>query len=216
MHRENRKNRARRATTRFRRKILSAAVLAITCNGAAWAQGAAAPTQASDAAAAAPGAQPAGTSSPAATQAAPTGATTQRSAARPAGANGTVQQDTVVVTGTRTSTKARQSLTLIDVISGAQLQATGQRNLRDALVKLSPSITRETYVGDTAQLTDALSLHGLTPDHVLVLVNGKRRHTTANIALDGGLNQGSTGVDIDMIPVGLIDYIEILRDGASA
>jgi iron complex outermembrane receptor protein len=127
-----------------------------------------------------------------------------------------VQQDTVVVTGTRTSTKARQSLTLIDVISGAQLQATGQRNLRDALVKLSPSITRETYVGDTAQLTDALSLHGLTPDHVLVLVNGKRRHTTANIALDGGLNQGSTGVDIDMIPVGLIDYIEILRDGASA
>jgi iron complex outermembrane receptor protein len=131
-------------------------------------------------------------------------------------ANGTVQQDTVVVTGTRTSTKASQSLTPIDVISGAQLQSTGQSNLRDALVKLSPSITRETYAGDTAQLTDALSLHGLTPDHVLVLVNGKRRHTTANIALDGGLNEGSTGVDIDMIPVALIDHIEILRDGASA
>ena len=120
------------------------------------------------------------------------------------------------MTGTRTSTKASQSLTPIDVISGAQLQSTGQSNLRDALVKLSPSITRETYAGDTAQLTDALSLHGLTPDHVLVLVNGKRRHTTANIALDGGLNQGSTGVDIDMIPVALIDHIEILRDGASA
>jgi iron complex outermembrane receptor protein len=65
-------------------------------------------------------------------------------------------------------------------------------------------------------LTDALSLHGLSPDHVLVLVNGKRRHTTANIALDPGLNQGSTGVDIDMIPVGLIDHIEVLRDGAAA
>jgi iron complex outermembrane receptor protein len=215
MHRENRNNRARRATTRFRRKMLSAAMLAITCNGAAWAQGAAVPTQASDAAAAAPGAQPGGTS-PAAAQSTTTQPAVQQSVARQTGATGTVQQDTVVVTGTRTSTKASQSLTPVDVISGAQLQATGQSNLRDALVKLSPSITRETYAGDTAQLTDALSLHGLTPDHVLVLVNGKRRHTTANIALDGGLNQGSTGVDIDMIPVGLIDHIEILRDGASA
>ncbi|WP_144158021.1 TonB-dependent receptor plug domain-containing protein [Paraburkholderia sp. BCC1885] len=176
--------------------MLSATVLAITCNGAAWAQSAAAPAQASDAAA----------PSPVAGQSAP----------KPTRTGATVQQDTVVVTGTRTGTKASQSLTPVDVISGAQLQATGQSNLRDALVKLSPSITRETYAGDTAQLTDALSLHGLTPDHVLVLVNGKRRHTTANIALDGGLNQGSTGVDIDMIPVGLIDHIEILRDGASA
>ena len=184
--------------------MLSAAVLAITCNGAAWAQSAAAPAQASDAAAA-NGAQPAAAQS-----------ATSRAATKQAAATGTVQQDTVVVTGTRTSTKASQSLTPVDVISGAQLQATGQSNLRDALVKLSSSITRETYAGDTAQLTDALSLHGLTPDHVLVLVNGKRRHTTANIALDGGLNQGSTGVDIDMIPVGLIDHIEILRDGASA
>jgi iron complex outermembrane receptor protein len=213
MRKKNRKNEAARATTGVRIKLLSAAVLAVTCNGAAWAQGVTAPTQASDAAATAPtatGAQPAATV-PDATQSAKAAP-----AVKHAVANGTVQQDTVVVTGTRTSTKASQSLTPIDVISGAQLQSTGQSNLRDALVKLSPSITRETYAGDTAQLTDALSLHGLTPDHVLVLVNGKRRHTTANIALDGGLNEGSTGVDIDMIPVALIDHIEILRDGASA
>ena len=213
MRKKNRKNEAARATTGVRIKLLSAAVLAVTCNGAAWAQGVTAPTQASDAAAIAPtatGAQPAATV-PDATQSAKAAP-----AVKHAVANGTVQQDTVVVTGTRTSTKASQSLTPIDVISGAQLQSTGQSNLRDALVKLSPSITRETYAGDTAQLTDALSLHGLTPDHVLVLVNGKRRHTTANIALDGGLNEGSTGVDIDMIPVALIDHIEILRDGASA
>jgi iron complex outermembrane receptor protein len=210
MHKKNGKNEATLATAGIRIKLLSAAVLAITCNGTAWAQGATAPTQASDAAATATGAQPAATV-PNAAQAEKTAP-----AAKHTVANGTVQQDTVVVTGTRTSTKASQSLTPIDVISGAQLQSTGQSNLRDALVKLSPSITRETYAGDTAQLTDALSLHGLTPDHVLVLVNGKRRHTTANIALDGGLNEGSTGVDIDMIPVALIDHIEILRDGASA
>ncbi|WP_322015570.1 TonB-dependent receptor [Paraburkholderia sp. J12] len=179
-----------------RMKALPLAVLAIACNGAAMAQSAAPPVSASDASA--PAAQQSG------------------AAGGPRAGNNTVQQDTVVVTGTRTDTKASQSLTPVDVISGARLQATGQSNLRDALVQLSPSIAKETYAGDAAVLTDALSLHGLSPDHVLVLVNGKRRHTTANIALDGGLNQGSTGVDIDMIPVALIDHIEILRDGAAA
>jgi iron complex outermembrane receptor protein len=198
-----------------RMKVLSVALLAITFNDTALAQGAPVATGASNVSNASSAVQPA--------QALPTlasSATGQPSAGptaeNEAGTVGTVKQDTVVVTGTRTSTRASQSLTPVDVISAAQLQATGQSNLRDALVKLSPSISRETYAGDTAQLTDALSLHGLTPDHVLVLVNGKRRHTTANIALDGGLNQGSTGVDIDTIPVGLIDHIEILRDGASA
>ncbi|WP_260854068.1 TonB-dependent receptor plug domain-containing protein [Paraburkholderia sp. BCC1886] len=175
--------------------MLSLAVLAITCNGAAWAQSAPAPVQASDATAS---------------------SGTTPSPAKSTGTVDTVQQDTVVVTGTRTDTKASRSLTPVDVISGAQLRSTGQTNLRDALTQLSPSITHESYAGDAAVLTDALTLHGLSPDHVLVLVNGKRRHTTANIALDGGLNQGSTGVDIDMIPVGLIDHIEVLRDGAAA
>ena len=196
----NRKNRAEQPVIGVRKKMLSVAVLAITCNGAAWAQDAAAPGQTSPAAEA-----------PAVNQATP-----PASAATQSGAGDTVRQDTVVVTGTRTDTKASQSLTPIDVISGSQLRSTGQSNLRDALVQLSPSISRESYAGDAAVLTDALTLHGLSPDHVLVLVNGKRRHTTANIALDGGLNQGSTGVDIDMIPVGLIDHIEVLRDGAAA
>jgi iron complex outermembrane receptor protein len=199
MRGENRKNRSDQPIIGVRKKMLSVAVLAVTCNGGAWAQDAAAPTQASDVAVS-PGAPP----------------TTPPSAVRHPGSGDTVRQDTVVVTGTRTDTKASQSLTPVDVISGAQLQATGRSNLRDALVQLSPSIAHESYAGDVAVLTDALTLHGLSPDHVLVLVNGKRRHTTANIALDGGLNQGSTGVDIDMIPVGLIDHIEVLRDGAAA
>ncbi|MEK6348121.1 MAG: TonB-dependent receptor [Burkholderia sp.] len=172
-------------------KLVSATVLTLACS-AAWAQAAAAPDAASDTNAAR-GAAPATTN-----------------------ASTTVRQDAVVVTGARTQTRASQSLTPVDVITGTRLAQTGAANLRDALVQLSPSITRESYAGDTAVLTDALSLHGLTPDHVLVLVNGKRRHTTANITLDGGLNEGSTGVDISTIPVALIDHIEILRDGAAA
>ncbi|MFM0159981.1 TonB-dependent receptor plug domain-containing protein [Paraburkholderia sediminicola] len=208
MRGKSRKNRAGQPIMGARRKVLSVAVLAITCNSAAWAQSAAAPTGASDASVASPAAEP--------TQTQTSPAATAQSKAKQPGTADTVQQDTVVVTGTRTDTKASKSLTPVDVISSAQLQATGQTNLRDALVQLSPSITHVTYGGDAAVLTDALSLHGLSPDHVLVLVNGKRRHTTANIALDPGLNQGSTGVDIDMIPVGLIDHIEVLRDGAAA
>lgn len=190
-----------------RMKVLSIVVLAIVCNGEVWAQDASPPV-ASDGAtgAAESGAVQTPLSTGAKTNATP----------RPADATDTVRQDAVVVTGSRTNTKASRSLTPVDVISGTQLQSTGQSNLRDALVQLSPVISRESNAGDTGQLTDALSMHGLSPDHVLVLVNGKRRHTTANITLDGGLNMGSTGVDIDMIPVALIDHIEILRDGAAA
>jgi iron complex outermembrane recepter protein len=126
-------------------------------------------------------------------------------------------QDVVVSTGTReTDRKASQSISPVDVITAATLQRTGQTNLRDALVQLSPSIARQAMGGDAANLTDALTLRGLSPDHVLVLVNGKRRHSTANISLDPGPQQGATGVDIDMIPISAVDHVEILRDGASA
>lgn len=126
-------------------------------------------------------------------------------------------QDVVVTTGTReTAKKAGDSANPVDVIGGEALRSTGQTNLRDALVQLSPSVARQALGGDAANLTSALTLRGLSPDHVLVLVNGKRRHSTANISLDKGPQQGSTGVDVDLIPVGAVERIEILRDGASA
>ncbi|PUA19657.1 TonB-dependent siderophore receptor [Glaciimonas sp. PCH181] len=126
-------------------------------------------------------------------------------------------QDVVVTTGTRdTQRSASESLSPIDVISGTDLQATGQTDLRDALVKLVPSVARQAMAGDAANLTSALTLRGLSPNHVLVLVNGKRRHTSANISADAGPQQGSTPVDIDLIPVSAIDHIEVLRDGAAA
>lgn len=125
--------------------------------------------------------------------------------------------DTVVVTGTREGgKKSSESLSPIDVISGEQLKSTGQTDLRDALVKAVPSITRQSMGYSTSVLTNTLSLHGLSSNHVLVLVNGKRRHESANINVWGGLQMGSTGVDIDMIPVSAIDHVEVLRDGASA
>ena len=122
----------------------------------------------------------------------------------------------VIVTGTReTGRKASDSATPIEVISGETLQSLGQTDLRDALEQLSPSIARESFNTNSAALTDILTLHGLSPNHLLVLVNGKRRHSTASVDTDGP-QQGQTGVDVDTIPISAIDHIEILRDGDSA
>nr|WP_243429819.1 TonB-dependent receptor [Acetobacter sacchari] len=125
--------------------------------------------------------------------------------------------ETVIVTGTReTGKKARDSISPIDVVSAKQLSETGMPTLRDALTQLLPSLTMPTGGFDTGALTSAFSLRGLSPNETLVLVDGKRRHTTANIYANAGPQQGSTPVDVDMIPLAAIDHVEILRDGASA
>jgi iron complex outermembrane receptor protein len=175
--------------TRWRTTVISVSVVTLSYGGSAWAQSAAVSVAA--------------------------GSTSETAVAPKAFASNV--QDVVVSTGTReTDRKAGASLSPVDVVTASDLQRTGQTNLRDALVKLSPSISRQSQTGDAGNLTDAFTLHGLSPDHVLVLVNGKRRHTTANISLDAGPQQGSTGVDIDMFPISAIDRIEILRDGAAA
>nr|WP_298798664.1 TonB-dependent receptor [uncultured Acetobacter sp.] len=127
-------------------------------------------------------------------------------------------EESVIVTGTREAggRKARDSLSPIDVVSAKQLSQTGQPNLREALSQLLPSLTMPTGGFDSGALTDSISLRGLNPNETLVLVDGKRRHTTANIYADPGPQQGSTAVDIDMIPMAAIDHVEVLRDGASA
>ena len=62
-----------------------------------------------------------------------------------------------------------------------------------------------------------ITLRGLSPDNVVVLVNGKRRHRSASMALLGSsLNTGSQGADMNMIPSIALKQVEVLRDGASA
>ena len=93
--------------------------------------------------------------------------------------------DEVVVTGTRElNVKARDSVAPIDVISASALVASGATDLRDALERTLPSLNRQSFGGDLGNLTDSIQLRGLSPDHVLILVNGKRRHTTASIYAD--------------------------------
>ncbi|PYD77680.1 TonB-dependent receptor plug domain-containing protein [Komagataeibacter sucrofermentans] len=123
----------------------------------------------------------------------------------------------IIVTGTRDpSQTARKSSSPITVINGDKLRSTGMTDIREALVQLSPSISREVNGSDQGSIVDSLSLRGLNADQTLVLVNGKRRHTTAALNFDGGSQQGTTPVDLDMLPISSIDHIEILQDGAAA
>ena len=125
--------------------------------------------------------------------------------------------ETVIVTGTRNlNKKARDSTSPIDVISSATLARSGQPNLSDQLSRTDPSISIQAYGADTQALVAAIRLRGLSPNDVLVLIDGKRRHATANITADAGPEQGATPVDLNMIPAAAIDHIEILRDGAAA
>ena len=128
--------------------------------------------------------------------------------------------DTVMVLGTRRSDlTALQSAAPVDVLSGEQLQQTGATDLSGALTALSPSFNfpqspQGAFSGSIAQ---GASLRGLASDQVLVLVNGKRRHSSANITRQSLVNgRGAAAVDLSLIPLSAIQRVEILRDGAAA
>ena len=59
-------------------------------------------------------------------------------------------------------------------------------------------------------------MRGLSPDHMLVLVNGKRRHKAAFLHVNDSVGRGSLGVDFNMIPAVAVERIEVSPEGASA
>ena len=123
----------------------------------------------------------------------------------------------VIVTGTRqTNRTVAQSLAPIDVVSKADLQTSGKQSVRDLLGTLVPSISVSSSGSGASFAVKTLSLRGLSGDQVLVLVNGKRRHTTATLFINGTTQNGQSPPDLDLIPANAIDHIEVLRDGASA
>jgi iron complex outermembrane receptor protein len=126
--------------------------------------------------------------------------------------------DTVIVTGTHVANRTvAESQSPIDIISTETLQATGTTELATALARALPSLNfpRPALVDGTSGVRPA-QLRGLSPDQVLVLVNGKRYHTSAAINLNGSIGRGSSAVDLNSIPVAAIERVEVLRDGASA
>jgi iron complex outermembrane receptor protein len=125
----------------------------------------------------------------------------------------------IVVTGARGARgrTVADSPVPIDVIGGADLRATGAAGLKDVLGSLIPSFTQPAQGGGgTSASVRPVAIRGLSGDYLLVLVNGKRRHTTALINNLSRVAGGSSPVDIDLIPTGAVGHIEVLRDGAAA
>ncbi len=125
--------------------------------------------------------------------------------------------DDVIVTGTRaTGITAAESAAPIKVLDEEMLSHVGQPNLNQVLTQLVPSFTAQAFGGDTSNLTLSARLRGLSPNHTLVLINGKRRHGTSNLAVLGGPYQGAATADLDLISPSSIKRIEVLEDGAAA
>ncbi len=125
----------------------------------------------------------------------------------------------VVVVGTRGAPRSKiESAVPIDVIKINQIGLpTAKMDLTSVLNYAAPSFNYNKQSGaDGADHIDIGTLRGLGPDQTLVLINGKRRHSTAFVALFGTRGRGESGADLNSFPEAAVDRIEILRDGASA
>ena len=123
----------------------------------------------------------------------------------------------VIVTGTRAAgLTVEDSASPIQVLDASSLARTGQPDLIQALAQNLPSLTAQAFGSDMAAMTLSARLRGLSPNNTLVLVNGKRRHGTANLAVLAGAFQGGAAADLNFIPVAAIERVEVLQDGAAA
>lgn len=150
-----------------------------------------------------------------AAQAQEAAASTEVAAAETTAEMGSLEE--VIVTGTRrVGLEVSESPAPIQVLSAETLKSSGATDLIGSLAATVPSFTAQAFGGDMANQTLSAKLRGLSPNHALVLVNGKRRHTTSSLAVLGGPYQGGASADLNFIPVSAIERIEVLTDGAAA
>ena len=130
-----------------------------------------------------------------------------------------VALDEVVLIGSRNPSRTAVDTPVpVDVIDISELTSAGpQVNLNQILNFVAPSFTSNTQtISDGTDHIDPASLRGLGPDQVLVLINGKRRHNSSLVNVNGTFGRGSVGTDLNAIPSGAIQRLEVMRDGAAA
>ncbi|MCP4459062.1 MAG: TonB-dependent receptor [Cytophagales bacterium] len=125
----------------------------------------------------------------------------------------------VVIIGSRNQNRTELETSVpVDVISIENIAINSpQLSVNQLLNYVAPSFTSNTQtISDGTDHIDPASLRGLGPDQVLVLINGKRRHNSSLVNVNGTFGRGSVGTDLNAIPVAAIKRIEVLRDGAAA
>ncbi|QHI35540.1 TonB-dependent receptor SusC [Kordia antarctica] len=127
--------------------------------------------------------------------------------------------DEVVLIGSRNANRtATDTAVPVDILDVNELkERSPQITVTEILNYAAPSFSSNPQsISDGTDHIAPASLRGLGPDQVLVLINGKRRHKTALVNVNGTFGRGSVGTDLSSIPSNAIDRIEILRDGAAA
>ena len=126
----------------------------------------------------------------------------------------TSEPQRVVVTGSQLAATDMESALPVQVITRQDIERSGITSVEELVARLSANsgntnhadnIGDETHPGFTG-----VSLRGFGERSTLVLLNGRR---LANYAFS---NEAGVGVDLGQIPVGAIERVEILTDGASA
>lgn len=143
--------------------------------------------------------------------------------------NTTVRQDVILeeyietmevtVVGSRSLSRTKTETAVpVDIIPIAEVvNAVGQVDINQILTYIAPSFqSSKQTIADGTDHVDPAQLRGLGTDQVLVLLNGKRRHQSALVNVNGTVNRGSVGTDMSAIPATAVERIEILRDGAAA
>jgi iron complex outermembrane receptor protein len=125
--------------------------------------------------------------------------------------------DEIIVTGTRFSgLLAKNSPEPVQVADSRAIEASGPPDLAGALSTLVGSLNTQPVGNDLANETLSARLRGLSPNHTLVLINGKRLHGTANLSVLQSAFQGGAAPDLNFISAASIKRVEVLLDGAAA
>ncbi|MGH7538638.1 MAG: TonB-dependent receptor, partial [Gemmatimonadales bacterium] len=124
-----------------------------------------------------------------------------------------------VVVGSRARHTAAEELAVpVDIFPAEVFAQQGTTETAQILAQVAPSVNfPRQSIADATDIVRPFTMRGLSPDHTLVLVNGKRRHRMALVHVFGAaLGAGSSGVDMNALPDNAIDRIDVLRDGAAA
>jgi iron complex outermembrane recepter protein len=117
--------------------------------------------------------------------------------------------EVISVTGTTIEHKLFTGRAPVSVVTRAELTASGRATLGDILQSLpAQSNAGNAQVNAGGDGTTRINLRGLGAPRTLVLINGRRM-------VNGGAG-ADAAVDINAIPLAVIERVEILKDGASA
>ncbi|OBU62513.1 TonB-dependent receptor [Stenotrophomonas maltophilia] len=121
--------------------------------------------------------------------------------------------DTVQVTGSHIKRAQLSGVGPVSVIDAEAIERSGATSVETLLQRLPASAgfagsQSNAYWAENGYGTTQVNLRGLGINRTLVLLNGRR-------IVNGGTGANSS-VDLNVIPVSLIERVEVLKDGASA